>query len=176
MIRFVVGPDGSVVADIGRRLPGRGFWLSAERDMVNTACAKNLFARAAKAAVKVPPDLADRIEGLLARRCLDLIGLARRSGQAIAGFEKVSGELGSKRPGLEGAAGKNGLLLFASDGAEDGQRKIRALAPALPEVNVLSAAELGVAFGRDRSVHVFLAPGRLASALVEEVERLKGFR
>ncbi len=150
--------------------------MSAERDMVNTACAKNLFAKAAKAQVKVPGDLADRIEGLLARRCLDLIGLARRSGQAVAGFEKVSAELGSKGPGVEGDAKRSGLLLSASDGAEDGQRKIRALAPGLPEVKVLSAAELGLAFGRDRSVHVFLAPGRLASALLEEMRRLKGFR
>ncbi len=150
--------------------------------MVNTACAKNLFAKAAKAPVKVPADLADRIEGLLARRCLDLIGLARRSGQAVAGFEKVSAELGSRGPcaevelGSRGAAEKNGVLLSASDGAEDGHRKIRALAPGVPEVNVLSATELGSAFGRDRSVHAFLAPGRLASALLQGAGLLKGFR
>lgn len=150
--------------------------MSAERDMVNTACAKNLFAKAAKASVRIPADLTDRIEALLMRRCLDLIGLARRSGQAVAGFEKVSAELGSKGPCADGGAEKGGVLLSAFDGAEDGHRKIRALAPSLPEVKALSATELGSAFGRDRSVHVFLAPGRLASALLKEAGLLKGFR
>lgn len=167
MIRFVVAPDGMVTPDLERRLPGRGIWLSAQRDMVNTAMAKKLFAKAARRKVTVPGDLADRIEGLLAQRCQNLLGLARRAGQAIVGFEKV-------RAGLKD--GQGAVLIAACDGAADGRDKIRALAPALPLVEVLRSDELGAAVGRDHAVHVLLTAGRLAEQLVLESGRLAGFR
>ena len=69
----------AVVPDIEGRLPGRGFWLSADRDVVNKALAKNAFARAARRPVVAPGDLADRIESLLLRRCVELLGMARRA-------------------------------------------------------------------------------------------------
>lgn len=165
MIRFVVGPDRQLVPDIEGRLPGRGMWLSARRDVVNTAVAKASFAKAARQKLEVPADLADRLETLLRKRCLDLVGLARRAGQALSGYDKVRAELKS---------GRGALLLAASDGAEDGVSKIGALAPALPVVRGLSASELGAAFGRDHTVHGVLLRGRLASLLLTESARLAG--
>lgn len=167
MIRFVVAPDGVLVPDIEGRLPGRGLWLSARRDMVNTATAKSLFAKAARRKVAVPPEFADRIEGLLLRRCLDLIGLARRAGQVVVGFEKVRSALKS---------GQGAVLLAAADGSRDGRDKIRALAPNLPLVALLSGDELGAAFGRDHAVHAVMTAGRLANRLLVESARLGGFR
>lgn len=166
-MRFVAGPDGTVVPDLACRLPGRGIWLSAQRDMVNTAGAKNLFSKAARRKLVVPPDLGDLIERLLARRCIELLGLARRAGQAIVGFEKVKAELKSRR---------GALLLAANDGAADGREKIKALAPALPLIELLRIDELGAAFGRSQAVHVLLLPGRLAEGLRIEAARLSGFR
>ena len=90
LIRFVAAPDGSVAPDLGRKLPGRGMWVEATRAAVDEAVKRNLFARAAKAQLKPAPDLSDRIEGLLARRCLDQLGLARREGVLISGFEKAA--------------------------------------------------------------------------------------
>lgn len=165
MIRFVVGPDRQLVPDIEGRLPGRGMWLSARRDVVNTAVAKANFAKAARQKLEVPADLADRLETLLRKRCLDLLGLARRAGQAVSGYDKVRTELKS---------GRGALLLAASDGAEDGVSKIGALAPTLPVVRALSASELGAAFGRDHTVHGVLLRGRLASLLLTESARLAG--
>lgn len=165
MIRFVVGPDGQLVPDLEGRLPGRGMWLSARRDVVNTAVAKASFAKAARRKLEVPADLADRLEALLRRRCLDLLGLARRAGQAVSGYDKVRAELKS---------GRGAVLLAASDGAEDGVSKIGALAPTLPVVRGLSASELGAAFGRDHTVHGVLLRGRLASLLLTESARLAG--
>jgi predicted RNA-binding protein YlxR (DUF448 family) len=167
MVRFVVGPDATVVPDVGRSLPGRGIWLSPARDVVNTAVAKKLFARAARARVTAPDDLADRVEALLARRCLEILGLARRAGQAVAGYEKVRARL---------SAGQAALLLEASDAAAGGQEKIRALAPDLPMIALFDAAALGAALGRDAAVHVAVSPGRLAERLVHEALRLAGFR
>lgn len=167
MVRFVVGPDETLVPDLEERLPGRGLWLSAERDMIHTACQKKLFARAARQNVRVPADLAERVEALLARRCIDLIGLARRADQVVAGFEKVQAWL---------RAGKGGLLIAASDGAEGGRAKMRALAADAPVVEQLTAAEIGGALGRDHVVHAAVAHGRLADRLTREALRLGGFR
>ena len=95
LIRFVAGPDGTVVPDLAERLPGRGLWLSPQREEFDRACKRNLFAKAAKAGLRVPGDLAERVEGLLTRRCLETIGLAKRSGQAVSGYEKVAASLAS---------------------------------------------------------------------------------
>ena len=167
LIRFVIAPDGRIVPDVAGKLPGRGLWLTAERDIVATAVTKRLFARAARQPVIVDDDLAERVEALVAARCCDQIGLARRAGQAVAGFAKVETAL---------AGGKVGVLLAASDGAAHGRAKLRALAPGLPLVEQLTAAELGAAFAREHVVHAALAPGRLAEALVADATRLAGFR
>jgi predicted RNA-binding protein YlxR (DUF448 family) len=168
MVRFVVSPDEEIIADIEASLPGRGFWLSARREVIHTACTKSYFARAARAKVSVSSELADRVEGLLARRCQELIGLARRAGQAISGFTKVEAWLRSGKPA--------GVLLEALDGAEDGEKKIRARADGVPVIVALSADEMGLVFSRDRVVHVIVAPGRLAKKLLETARRLEGLR
>ena len=167
LLRFVVGPDNVVVADVDGRLPGRGIWLSPRRDVVNTAVSKRLFAKAARRAVSAPEDLAERVEKLLARRCLDGLALARRAAQAVCGFEKVKAEI---------KAGKVAVLVEASDAARDGRDKLKALAPGVAVVDLFDAAELGAVFGRDHAVHVCVAPGGLARRLTAEAAFLAGFR
>src|SRR3954454_7280915 len=119
LIRFVAGPDGMVVPDLARKLPGRGLWVAADRASVATAAKKGLFARAAKAKVVAGPDLPDQLERLLKGRLLSGLGLARRAGDLTSGFEKVSSAISS---------GKAAWLIEASDGAADGRRKLLALA------------------------------------------------
>ncbi len=170
-MRFVVGPDGSLVPDLDEKLPGRGLWLSGERDMVNTACAKGLFHRAAGREVKIPADFAGLVDGLMVRRCLDLIGLARRAGEVVAGFEKVQTRLRGRKVNNGGD-----VLLQARDSADGGRDKIKALAPGIRFVDVFKARELGRAIGRDQAVHVVMAEGRLAESLVREANRLMAFR
>jgi hypothetical protein len=129
--------------------------------------ARRLFARAFKAEAAAAPDLAQQVERLLARRCVELIGLARRAGQAVAGFGKVEGWA---------RAGQVGVLLTAQEGAEDGRRRLYGLTAGAARIGVLDAAELGLAFGRESVVHAAVAPGRLADRLVLESRRLAGFR
>ena len=167
MVRFVVGPDNAVVPDITGRLPGRGIWLSADRNSINTACVRNLFDRAARRSVHVDAKLAEQVEDLLARQCVDLLGLARRAGQAVSGYEKVRGWLQGRHAAL---------LLAARDGAVGGREKLRRIAHDLPIVTVLYAAEMGIVFDRERSVHVAVAPGGLARKLARTAIRLSGFR
>lgn len=172
MIRFVVGPDRALVPDLAARLPGRGMWLSAERGAVRTALAKNLFAKAARGQVTAETDLPDRLEAMLVARCLDLVGLARRAGGVVAGFDQVADWL---------RRGKAALVLDARDAAEDGRRKVRAMARGaagggVPVVEAFDRAELGRAIGRDEVVHVALAAGGVERRLVTELRRLRGFR
>ena len=167
LIRFVISPDGMVVPDVAERLGGRGIWLCPRRDVVNTAVAKRLFAKAARCKAEAPADLADRVEALLLARCLATLGFARRAGQAVAGFEKVRAEI---------VGGRLQVLVQASDAAADGAKRLKAMAAGLPVVAVLSSDELGGVFGRDAAVHAGLAPGRLAQSFRAQATALEGFR
>jgi predicted RNA-binding protein YlxR (DUF448 family) len=166
MIRFVLGPDGTVVPDLGARLPGRGMWLSAKAAVLEEARAKRLFSRAAKAEARVPEGLAAAITAGLERRVADTLGLARRAGQAVGGFVKAREWV---------AGGRAALVVMARDGAADGRRKLLA-GSSVHAIAPLDAAALGAAFGREHVVHVALAPGRLAEAVRVEAARLAGLR
>jgi uncharacterized protein len=174
MIRFAVAPDGQLVPDLEERLPGRGLWLSAETPALDRALAKNLFAKAARRSVTVPPDLGGRLASLLERRCLHHLGLARRAGQAVAGYEKVREALKSGHVGRGGP--RPGLLVEASDASPDQRGKLTALAPDLPVVDRFLAADIAAALGREHAVHTLVAEGRIASALRRDAGRLAGLR
>lgn len=164
MVRFVLAPDGTVVADVDERLPGRGLWVAAERGAVLQAVRRNLFAKAAGAAARPPADLVERVEAAVRRRCLDLLGLARRAGLVVAGFDQVEAAL---------AKGAVGLLLIARDAASQADKLCR-LAGSVPIARQLERGELGRALGRDELVYVAVAPGGLAARLRRELARLEG--
>ena len=172
LVRFVVGPENDIVPDLAAKLPGRGIWVSADASLLQRAVAKNLFAKTAKAQVKAAADLPALVERLLVARLQDHLGLARRSGVLVTGFDNVERALTGRR--------KPALLVQASDGATDGFRKISSLAAAqgleIPVLNVLSRDELSVALGRENVVHAALFPGPLADRLALDAERLEGFR
>lgn len=166
LLRFVLDPERRVRFDPAERLPGRGMWLSADRDVVNRAVAKNLFAKAARGAATADSALADDVARLLRKRALDTLGLARRAGAVTLGFEQVRACL---------RAGRAAVVVTAADAAPEGRQKLGRLARDLPEVTAFTRAELGAALGRENIVHGALAPGPLARRLLRDVERLAGF-
>ena len=172
LIRFVAGPDGEVVPDVAAKLPGRGLWVAATRKAVIQAVEKKLFARAAKANVTADADLAERTEKALVARMLGDLGLARRSGALVLGFDNVLRALDSAKPPA--------VLIEAHDGSKDGKRKLynaahaRGLKPHVLEC--LTSAELGLALGRENVIHAAVQPGGLAERLTFDAERLSGFR
>lgn len=171
LVRFVAGPGGLVVPDLARKLPGRGLWVAADRTSVEAAVKKGAFSRAAKAKLTAPVDLADQVESLLRRRILDGLGLAKRAGELISGFEKVASTLN---------AGKAAWLIEASDGAADGRRKILNVArksPKPPQLcGLFDAEELGLALGAENVIHTAFLAGRGADRWTKDVRRLSGFR
>lgn len=164
MLRFVVAPDGELVFDPAATLPGRGLWLSADGNVIDSAARRGVFARAARTSLKPPKDLQAHVATALTQRIVDLVGLARRSGAAIAGFEKAREWLRTNR---------GGLILQAVDGSAE-ERDRFAAGSKLPRLAVLSAATLGRIFGREQTVHVVIAPGRLACMIEIEAQRLQG--
>jgi uncharacterized protein len=172
LIRFAVSPDGEVVPDIAAILPGRGIWVSADAKSIGTAVKKNLFAKSAKANVRCAPDLASRVEALLIARMQADLGMARRSGQIVTGFDQVQREIQSATPPA--------LILEACDGSADGKRKLFAAGHArglkIQTVECLSSAEISLAVGRENVIHAALKSGRLQERLSFDAKRLSGFR
>ena len=176
MIRFVLDPESRVVPDLKEKLPGRGLWVTADREVLAQAAAKNAFAKAAKQSAKVPVDLVERVAELVRREVAELIGLARKSGQLRAGFEKVQIALQN---------GRVRVLVAASDGAEDGRSKLARLAASVASVRgrsgveivaPLTAAELAQALGRDHAVHAAIAESGIAERIVIACRRLRGLQ
>lgn len=180
LIRFVVDPDGTLVPDLDERLPGRGAYVTASRSALDKALAKGMISRAlsrggsASGPIDVPADLIDRIVDGLTQRLVDLVGLARRAGEAACGFETVRGWVRD---------GKAVVLLSARDGAPDGKRKIVGMARAIAEqlggeppmvIDHLTGAQLGHAFGRDHVVHAAIGAGGLAKRITRTACKLSG--
>jgi predicted RNA-binding protein YlxR (DUF448 family) len=182
LIRFVLSPDAQVTPDIAARLPGRGAWVTANRESLDLAIKRGAFARAFKAQVKLPADLSAQAEAMLVRRALDMLGLAKRSGELILGFEQVREAIRESRPAC---------LLAASEASEDQRGKVLALVRGLyspppgenpgkrglpPVADCFSGDEMGMALGRERVVHACLKQGRIAHTWMGELARLSGFR
>ncbi len=167
MLRFVVAPDGQLTPDLAGRLPGRGLWLVPSRRLFDQAVARGLFRKAARCAVAVAPDLGERIGEALSRRVLDALGLARRSGDVVLGFEQVRAMI---------RAGGAGVLVQASDASAEGRRKLGKLSPDIVIIDGFEASALSSALGREHVVHGAVARGRMAERLAVEWRRMAEWR
>ncbi len=167
LIRFVVGPDADIVPDLAEKLPGRGIWVSALAGAVETAAKRGHFNRAAKMRVRATPGLAVQVEDLLVRKLTDLMALARKAGQAVAGREKTLAAL---------STGEAELLVQAKDGSLRERSGLRPPKGEDSRVTCLLGHELGMAFGRDRVIHAAVLAGGLADRIGNEARRLRGFR
>ncbi len=166
LIRFVMGPDGQVVPDVMGKLPGRGVYVASSREALATAVKKKLFARGFKAQVHVPGELVHEVERQVVRRLIELISLARKSGDAVSGFERVKDWLAKEEAQV---------LIQASDGSGRGKSKLST--PYKGKfIGCLKADELGMAFGRQTAIHAALASGGLSKRVVDEAQRLQGLR
>ena len=174
LIRFVQGPDGEVVPDLKRRLPGRGVWVTATRAAVAEAVKRRAFGRGFKAEVRVAPDLADAVELLLEQSVLDALSIARKAGRAVLGFAQVERALG-REPVV--------ALLHTAEASHEGVRKLAAArgrvgenAGDLPVVDRFTGAQLDLAFGRPNVVHAALLAGPASDGFLARYRNLERFR
>ena len=173
LIRFVIGPDGDVVPDVKSKLPGRGVWVTANRQTVEAAVKRHAFARGFKREARVPADLALQTERLLERAALDALAMAGKAGLVAVGFAKVGAAL--ERDAVV-------AVLHAAEGSSDGIRKLEAVSRRrMPEkaplaVEFLKAEQLDLALGRPNVVHAALLAGPASDTCLSRLRRLGRFR
>ena len=177
LIRFVVSPQGEVVPDLKRKLPGRGLWVSASRQTVAEAVRRHQFSKGFKRDVRVVPALAADTENLLIRSVIDALAMAAKAGQVVAGFGKVEDAL---------SQGQAQALIHASDGAADGIRKLDAIARQnagindesnqIPVVKALTSEQLDLALGRSNVVHAALLAGPASKTFLSRCQTLVRYR
>jgi hypothetical protein len=181
LIRFVVAPDGAAVPDLKRKLPGRGLWVTATHGAVAEAAKRGLFSRGFKRAVKAAPTLADDTERLLVRGVVEALAMAAKAGLVVAGFGKVEDALDRHQAVA---------LLHASDGADDGIRKLDAKLMAanrqipddrdkmtpIPVISALTSAELDLALGRSNVIHAAVLAGPAGKTFLSRSQVLVRYR
>ena len=167
LIRFVRGPAGEAVPDLGRKLPGRGVWVSLNRGILAEVMRKKLFSRGFAAETTVPADLPERVSKQLRQHALSLMSLAKKAGEAVTGFMKVEEIVGR---------GRAKLLFHALEAQPDGCRKLdKYLQPGMEKIVLFHSDELDLAFGRSNVVHAAVARGGLADKLLLGVRRIEMF-
>jgi uncharacterized protein len=173
MIRFVVAPDGTVVPDLKRRLPGRGIWITATRPALRSALARKAFARSFKRDVRVAPDFVESTEKLLERAALDALAMARKAGKTAIGSSKADAALTRDRVVA---------LIHAADAAADGVRKLNAALRQRPDaenidvIGTFTSAQLDLALGRSNVIHAALLAGPESETVLARAARLERFR
>ena len=177
LIRFVISPQGDVVPDLKRKLPGRGMWLTASRGVVAEAVRRHQFSKAFKRELRIPQTLPADIEALLVRSVVEALGIAAKAGQVVAGFGKVESAL---------REGTVEVLIHASDGAADGIRKLDMLArqnagnrgakPQIPVVTALKSIELDLALTRSNVIHAAVLAGPASKSFLSRSQMLVRYR
>jgi predicted RNA-binding protein YlxR (DUF448 family) len=177
LIRFVVSPGGEVIADVKRKLPGRGLWVSASRQTVAEAVRRNHFARGFKRDVRPAPTLPQDTEELLVRGVVEALAIAAKAGEVVSGFAKVESALQQHQAMA---------LIHAADGAADGIRKLDAVArqtagktaesPGIAVVGVLTSEQLDLALGRSNVIHAALLAGSAGKTFLSRSQLLVRYR
>jgi len=175
LIRFVTGPDGSIVPDLKENLPGRGVRVEAKKTSVQTAVNKQLFARALKADAKADPELPQRLDALLEERALQALALTKKAGLLITGFAKVDAAIRSN---------KADLLLHSVDAAEDGKRKLASATAFVKHlggeeievVSCLGSEEMSAVLGLGNVNHAAALPGGATRNLIKAIRKLEKYR
>jgi predicted RNA-binding protein YlxR (DUF448 family)/ribosomal protein L30E len=168
LIRFVVGPDGAVVPDVKRKLPGRGLWVTGTRSAIERAVKRTVFARGFKREVRAAADLADTVDQLLERAALDALAVAAKAGLVAAGFAKVEAALNK---------GEALALIHASDAAAEGRRKLKTPDDSgVVVIDDFSGARLDLALSRPNVVHAALLAGPGSETFLARVARLVRYR
>jgi predicted RNA-binding protein YlxR (DUF448 family) len=177
LIRFVVAPSGEVIADLKRKLPGRGLWISATHKAVAEAIRRNQFGKGFKRDVRVAPTLAADTENLLIRSAIEALAMAAKAGQVVSGFTRVEGALQQHQAVA---------LIHAADGAADGIRKLDAIlrqntakpeeSREIPVIDVLTSEQLDLALGRSNVIHAALLAGSAGKTFLSRSQILVRYR
>ena len=168
MLRFVSAPGRVITFDVGEKLPGHGFWLKADQEILNQAITKRIFYKAAKGTVKIPEDLMMQVQKSLMDRCLNLLALCRKAGLLVFGYESVKKAL-EKQSVIS--------VFESSDSSERVQIKLLHSDHSFPVWHFLTRSQLGQIAGTDFVVHMALLKGTLsqqANTIARKIDLFNG--
>ncbi|MDD4520092.1 MAG: DUF448 domain-containing protein [Alphaproteobacteria bacterium] len=167
LLRFVISDEGDLVFDLENKLPGRGFWLLADKKVLQEALLKKPFHTPK---LKIEEGFEKKVEERLLKRILSFIGLAKKSGVLIAGFDSVKINLIKE---------KLQILFLASDGAENGQEKVNAVLEKMVKKPLIcsdfSSKELAFSLNRDKVVYMGVTESAFADSFEKELNRYHAF-
>jgi predicted RNA-binding protein YlxR (DUF448 family) len=171
LIRFVLSPQGEIVADIEAKLPGRGAYTCISRTCLQAALKQRQFSRAFKQdVVAVPPDeMIAQVDGVMQRRILGYIGLANKASQVISGGSLVSDAIRSGH--------KPGLVLVATDVSDVIGEKIELLAAVhhIARFRIMQKDDFGAILGKAPRSAIAIKAGGFVAQLTYEIERYRNF-
>jgi uncharacterized protein len=175
LLRFVTGPDGSLVEDVTGKLPGRGCHVFPSRDNL-TKLLKRSGVRGAAVEVQLL-----RIERVLLRRLLDGLKLARRAGDLRWGLRAVKDLVDSTVRLGDNQASM--LWLLAADSAsntrekfERQRRKMALVTKSDPEVfELLDRDSFGEVCGGNEVAVLIVHKDGMVRRVRADIVRLQSF-
>lgn len=175
MLRFVVGPDTQLVADLRRNLPGRGVWVKLSAAHVRQAIKRKAFARSLKQTVQVSDDLPEQISAQLRKDAVQALSFANKAGAAVSGYFKVESAL---------KTGRVAVVLHAREAAPDGVRKLRQAIRRTAEagardvlvIDEFDSSDLSLALGGEHVIHAALEAGPATTGFLTRWARFNAFR
>jgi predicted RNA-binding protein YlxR (DUF448 family) len=169
LIRFVCSPEDEILVDLKGRLPGRGAYLCNSRECVAAAVSRQQFNRALRCECQPAElsELTDRVAGELLKQLANLLGMARKSANLVAGSNAVLDALTRKKA--------MSAIILARDISPQIGDKIRRKAARqnILTTELFDKMELGRILGRAERSVVGLTDGKLAEAFTRNWHRYK---
>lgn len=169
LVRYVLSPQRELLIDYRQKLPGRGVYTCCEADCIVKALERRQLQRGLKAdPLQITPEqLVSQLQRSLLQRIENLLGMARKSGQAVSGSQAV----------LSGIK-KNesfAFILISEDVSTGIAEKVLSASESrrIEIFQMLTKGRIGEVLGKGERSVAALHSGRLADAIKLEVQRYK---
>ncbi len=166
-LRLVVDPNGQIIFDLKGKLPGRGYWIAANRDVINVLQTNRKKRQQIFGGAILPENFHASLEIALKNHIIQQIGLARRAGIICFGFEKIKEWIQSN---------KVALALIASDASEAETQRLKIKNFGCPFFELLSGEELAAVFSHSYIAYMVFNSGNLTENIYNSSSRLQGLR
>ena len=164
MIRFVLTSSNILTLDLYHEFDGKEFYvIASKKELENLALHYN--EKCGKTFQK--ENIVSKIDNILSKRIISLIGLARKAGKVIIGYEKIQRSL---------SFNKIELLLQTKDGSKNRKEDLLLPKSQKSRIDCLNRQELGVPFGKDSVANVGFLKSGFTNPLIFDTSRLEKLR
>ena len=166
LLRFTVLPDNSLIPDFNKKLGGKGVYFSNSKRLIEETFKTVKIGKVLHKPVKFDQDLAQVVEKLLAAKGLEVLNLARKSGNLILGFEKIKEQI---------IKNKVAFVVEAADAGADGKQKMSELCKSIEIISVYDSDTFAKAFGRELVVYLAVLKSESSAMVYDHLKRYKDY-